>query len=105
MVIELAKTKDIIASVAAQETRPFVVGFAAETNNVLEYARQKRQNKRLDAIVANEVGQSKGFNVDTNAATFISTNGEVTFKEQSKQSLALNLIQQIVSEYETKHSS
>ena len=69
LVIRMVKNPDIVAGVAAlKNQRPFVVGFAAETNNVEEYARQKRIRKNLDLICANDVSQSgQGFNSDSNA--------------------------------------
>ena len=65
----MVKNPDIVAGVAALKThRPYVVGFAAETNNVEEYARQKRTRKNLDLICANDVSLStQGFNSDSNA--------------------------------------
>ncbi|MBT8438747.1 MAG: bifunctional phosphopantothenoylcysteine decarboxylase/phosphopantothenate--cysteine ligase CoaBC [Gammaproteobacteria bacterium] len=61
--LQLTKNDDIIAIVASQKTRPYVVGFAAETENVIENAKQKLQRKNLDMIVANDVSKP-----DTNAA-------------------------------------
>jgi phosphopantothenoylcysteine decarboxylase/phosphopantothenate--cysteine ligase len=64
LTIKMVKNPDIVAGVAALKThRPYVVGFAAETNNVEEYARQKRTRKNLDLICANDVSLStQGFN-------------------------------------------
>lgn len=69
LTLTLVKNPDIVAGVAAMtEARPFVVGFAAETQNVEEYARQKLARKGLDLICANDVSQDgQGFNSDTNA--------------------------------------
>ncbi len=87
---------DIIASVAALPNRPVVVGFAAETHRVLDHARDKRNRKGLDAIVVNDVSrQGIGFNADTNAATLIWADGELTLPYQSKASLAQNLMGQL----------
>ncbi len=63
------KNPDIVAGVASMaKNRPFVVGFAAETQNVEEYARQKLARKNLDLICANDVSLAEhGFNSDTNA--------------------------------------
>lgn len=56
LLIKMVKNPDIVAGVAAlSDNRPYVVGFAAETNNVEEYARQKRIRKNLDLICANDV--------------------------------------------------
>ncbi|MDE0063074.1 MAG: bifunctional phosphopantothenoylcysteine decarboxylase/phosphopantothenate--cysteine ligase CoaBC [Gammaproteobacteria bacterium] len=87
---------DIIASVALLPERPLVIGFAAETQKVLEHAREKRRRKGLDAIVVNDVSrQGIGFNSDSNAATLIWADGELALPYQSKQSLAQGLIRHI----------
>ncbi len=94
--IELVENPDIIASVAAAESRPFVVGFAAETNDTLQHAREKRLRKGLDAIVVNDVSDARiGFNSDHNAAVFIHGNGEVDLPMQSKSALAKALLAHI----------
>jgi phosphopantothenoylcysteine decarboxylase/phosphopantothenate--cysteine ligase len=67
MALELTRTVDILASVSASSPRPFVVGFAAETNAVETHARAKLLAKNLDLIAANEVGHSKAFDCDHNA--------------------------------------
>lgn len=71
MTLELVKNPDIVAWVAAQADRPFVVGFAAETENVLEYAQEKLQRKNLDMMCANQVGATQGFESDNNTLTLI----------------------------------
>jgi phosphopantothenoylcysteine decarboxylase/phosphopantothenate--cysteine ligase len=79
MTIELVRSPDILASVAALDDAPFTVGFAAETNNVREYALQKLENKKLDMIVANRVGRDCGFDYDDNAADVLWPGGERSF--------------------------
>ena len=71
LAVVLVRTPDILAEVAAQtQALKLVVGFAAETNNVAEYARKKLEAKRLDMIVANRVGIADGgFESDRNAMT------------------------------------
>ena len=70
--LSLVENPDIIASVAASAHKPFVVGFAAETHNVLDYARSKRVRKGLDIIIVNDVSVADcGFNSVDNAATMI----------------------------------
>ena len=97
MSIELVENPDIIASVAAREDKPLVIGFAAETNNTVEHAKQKRQRKGLDAIVLNDVSDpSIGFNSQQNAATLFYDDGEISFPKQSKQQLATALIGQVL---------
>ncbi|MEM7077325.1 MAG: bifunctional phosphopantothenoylcysteine decarboxylase/phosphopantothenate--cysteine ligase CoaBC [Pseudomonadota bacterium] len=91
--LEMVENPDIIASVAALEAGPLVVGFAAETNNTLEHARAKRVRKGLDAIVMNDVSNPEiGFNSAQNAATLIWSDGELNFEQQSKDALARALI-------------
>ena len=96
MELRLVKNPDIIASVSALPNRPFTVGFAAETENVLTYARSKLERKSLDLVIANDVSQSGiGFNADENEVTLVSTAGEFKRPRDSKHSLAQTLIEQI----------
>lgn len=93
--ITLVKNPDIVASVAALPTqeRPFTVGFAAETNDVVSYARDKLVRKGLDMICANDVSiQGQGFNSDTNAITVITKDTEQTLSLASKSQLADQVI-------------
>lgn len=101
MQLTLVKNPDIIAAVAAlPQQRPFTVGFAAETRNVLEYARQKLLNKRLDMICANDVSASdRGFNSDDNALSVIWRGGELDLPKAPKQKLATQLITLISEHY------
>ncbi len=91
--LELVRCPDILASVAALDAAPFTVGFAAETENVNEYARGKLKNKKLDMIVANRVGRDCGFDRDDNAATVLWNGGETSYPTSSKVDLARNLIE------------
>lgn len=94
--IVFEENPDIIASVASLPERPVAIGFAAETHNVLDHARDKRRRKGLDAIVVNDVSrQGIGFNSDSNAATLIWADGELALPYQSKQSLAHSLVRHI----------
>jgi len=98
-VIELQQNPDILASVAARtENRPFTVGFAAETNNVSDYAQDKLKRKNLDMIVANDVSAAGiGFNSDRNAVEVFWGGGSQHFDARSKKELAsdlLNLIEE-----------
>lgn len=102
--LTLIKNPDIIAAVAAlQQQRPYTVGFAAETRNVLDYARQKRLNKRLDMICANDVSSNDtGFNSDKNAVTVIWQGGELDIPTQTKPQLAEQLIALISKHYQAQ---
>ncbi|WP_019557918.1 bifunctional phosphopantothenoylcysteine decarboxylase/phosphopantothenate--cysteine ligase CoaBC [Thiomicrorhabdus arctica] len=86
------KNPDIVAWVAAQADKPFVVGFAAETQNVLEYARDKLQRKSLDMICANKVGDNQGFEQNDNALTFITATEQVEQSLSSKEQQAVTLL-------------
>ncbi|MCZ6644513.1 MAG: bifunctional phosphopantothenoylcysteine decarboxylase/phosphopantothenate--cysteine ligase CoaBC [Gammaproteobacteria bacterium] len=94
--LSLVENADIIASVATSANRPFVVGFAAETDNVLEHARRKRVRKGLDVIVVNDVSHADiGFNSSDNAATLVWADGELVFPKQNKSSLARLIVEQV----------
>lgn len=94
LVLELVRTPDILAEVAAQtQALKLVVGFAAETHDVEKYARGKLVDKRLDLVIANQVGQaSGGFESDDNAATAYWLEGEQHFPATSKTELARQLL-------------
>ncbi|BBP46915.1 coenzyme A biosynthesis bifunctional protein CoaBC [Thiosulfatimonas sediminis] len=99
LTLQLVKNPDIVAWVAAQSDKPFVVGFAAETQNVLEYARAKLHAKKLDMICANQVGENLGFEREQNQLTLLSAQHEKilptsTKSEQAQQLLAFIAEQQ-----------
>lgn len=102
---KMVKNPDIVAGVAAmQENRPYVVGFAAETVNVEEYARQKRVNKNLDLICANDVSKAgQGFNSDANALHLFWQEGEKILPLSDKSLLGQQLLDEIVSLYDEKN--
>ncbi|KPV95962.1 Coenzyme A biosynthesis bifunctional protein CoaBC [Pseudoalteromonas sp. P1-9] len=104
MTIELSKNPDIIASVAAlEENRPFTVGFAAETNDVANYAKGKLKNKNLDMICANDVSDSSiGFNSENNAMTLFWPEGERHLSLQSKQQISHLILKEIASKLAAK---
>lgn len=96
MNVELVENPDIIASIAAREHRPYVVGFAAETQHALEYARAKRERKGLDLMVVNDVSDpSIGFSSDDNAVTLISADGERELARADKLTLARAIIAEV----------
>ncbi|MBT3308097.1 MAG: bifunctional phosphopantothenoylcysteine decarboxylase/phosphopantothenate--cysteine ligase CoaBC [Gammaproteobacteria bacterium] len=101
--LTLFKNRDILAEVAASSTPPFTVGFAAETENVREYAQQKRSRKQIDMIAANQVGQpGTGFDADENALTLFWEGGEQSLPRATKQQLARQLIEYIVERMDEK---
>ncbi len=105
LTIKMVKNPDIVAGVAALKTRrPYVVGFAAETNNVEEYARQKRERKNLDLICANDVSQSdQGFNSDDNALHLFWQGGDKILPRERKSLLGHLLLDEIVTRYDEKN--
>jgi phosphopantothenoylcysteine decarboxylase/phosphopantothenate--cysteine ligase len=97
--IDLVRCPDILASVAALESPPFTVGFAAETEKVEGYARAKLENKKLNMIVANQVGDDLGFDRDDNSASVLWSNGKKDFLNAAKSELARNLIELIAEHF------
>lgn len=98
--LTLVKNPDIVAAVAEHEQRPFTVGFAAETRDVVAYAEQKLVNKKLDMIATNDVsGQNVGFNSDNNALTVIWPGGHKVLPLASKAQIAKQLIELIAIRY------
>ncbi|OCG05218.1 bifunctional phosphopantothenoylcysteine decarboxylase/phosphopantothenate--cysteine ligase CoaBC [Gilliamella sp. wkB112] len=106
LVIRLVKNPDIVAAVAAlKKQRPFVVGFAAETNNVKTYALKKLTSKNLDLICANDVSNKTiGFNSDQNALTLYWQNGEQTLPLSGKNILAQQLLEAISTLYKVSRN-
>ncbi|WP_194438268.1 bifunctional phosphopantothenoylcysteine decarboxylase/phosphopantothenate--cysteine ligase CoaBC [Vibrio fluminensis] len=94
MTVNMVKNPDIVASVAAMtENRPFTVGFAAETQNVKQYALSKLTRKNLDMICANDVSvQGQGFNSNDNAITVYWQDGEQSLTLASKQQIAQQIL-------------
>lgn len=91
--LTLVKNPDIVASVAALPKRPFTVGFAAESENLLDYGRAKLVHKKLDLVIANNISDSRiGFNSDDNAVTVIDEHSNHELNQRSKQQLARELI-------------
>jgi phosphopantothenoylcysteine decarboxylase/phosphopantothenate--cysteine ligase len=100
MQIDMLRSKDILASVAALEAAPFTVGFAAETENLREYALAKLENKRLDMIIANQVGRDCGFDHDENTVCVYTPDSHESFPMTAKAELARDLIEVIAKRYE-----
>ncbi len=96
IVLELKRTPDILATVASLNKKPLVVGFAAETNNLLTYAKEKLIKKKLDIIIANQVGKGIGFASDDNTATILCKNAKmVKLPKMSKKALAQHVLKVI----------
>ena len=105
MSLQLTRCPDILASVAALESAPFTVGFAAETENVTGYARGKLEKKKLDMIVANQVGKDRGFDRDDNAVTVLWQDGEKDFPNASKIEIARQLVELAAEHFYASHNS
>ncbi len=88
--IELAENPDILASVAALPQPPFCVGFAAESERVLEYTRIKRAKKNIPMLVANQVAQAMG--KDSNQVTILDKHGETALPQMSKADTATAIV-------------
>lgn len=101
MTITLVKNPDIIASVAQAAQRPeLVVGFAAESQDVLQYGQDKLQRKQLDCIVCNDISQADiGMNADSNAVTVISKNKQTSFSKASKTDIGRQIIDYLVENH------
>ncbi|MBA3581353.1 MAG: bifunctional phosphopantothenoylcysteine decarboxylase/phosphopantothenate--cysteine ligase CoaBC [Gammaproteobacteria bacterium] len=97
LTINLIPNLDILANVAQRKPAPFTVGFAAETQSLAEYAKQKLINKNIDMIAANTVGDNQGFNVDTNSLQIFWDGGEQHLPETSKTLLAEQLLQLMIT--------
>lgn len=101
--LRLVRNPDIVATVAASEYHPFTVGFAAETRDVVAYARGKLERKGLDMIVANDVSdQSIGFNSDENEATVLWVGGEKALAKANKRTLASQIVALIAERLSAK---
>lgn len=98
MTLKFIKTPDIISFVAQQNSKPFIVGFCAETENMSENAENKRLNKKIDMIIANDVSrQDIGFDSDENEVVVITSNEKILLKKANKSFIALEVLK-IISE-------
>ena len=97
MTLELVKNPDILQSLGERKEHQVLVGFAAETHNMIEYARKKITGKHLDFIVANNIAQEgAGFKSDTNIATIIEANGQMTeYHQMSKLDLGNAILDKV----------
>ena len=90
--LHLNLNPDILAMVAASGKASFVVGFAAETNNLLKHAKAKLKNKKLDMVVANQVGPGLGFDCDCNKVTVLTKDTQIELDLTHKIRLAGQII-------------
>ncbi|MCF6353608.1 MAG: bifunctional phosphopantothenoylcysteine decarboxylase/phosphopantothenate--cysteine ligase CoaBC [Candidatus Polarisedimenticolaceae bacterium] len=103
LALTLIKNPDILAEVAASATPPFTVGFAAETEQLIKHAQEKRRLKRVDMIAANLVGAEQGgFERDENALTVLWEGGRKELPMARKEKLAQSLAATIIERYYAK---
>ena len=99
LTLTLVRTPDILAELGRQRAgkgRPMLVGFAAETDDVVAGARRKQREKGIDLVVANDVSRTDiGFEVDANEVTLVTPSGEETLPRQTKSAIALQIVQRI----------
>ncbi|MGP4040351.1 bifunctional phosphopantothenoylcysteine decarboxylase/phosphopantothenate--cysteine ligase CoaBC [Gracilibacillus sp. D59] len=100
LTLEMERTMDILHYLGQHKTKQFLVGFAAETQDIKEYGKKKLEKKNLDAIVLNDVSREDiGFDSDQNEVLFMTKNGEEQAIEQTnKRNIAKQIIQLIESE-------
>ena len=99
LILELVENQDILKSVSELDERPFVVGFAAETNDLIKNAKTKFKNKGLDLVVANDVSDTSiGFDSDDNAVTLITKRRNLAIEKESKRKIAKKIIKLIAEE-------
>ena len=104
LTINFEKNPDIVSTVAAANKSLFVVGFAAESTDVENYAKGKLKTKGLNAIIANDISRLDiGFNSDDNEVSWIDTDSSITFSKRSKTQLSRDLIAQIAHKYNDQH--
>jgi phosphopantothenoylcysteine decarboxylase/phosphopantothenate--cysteine ligase len=102
MHLDLVKAPDILSSVSASKRRPFVVGFAAETERVEQHAREKLLKKNLDMIAANLVGEGLAFDCDDNALLVLWPGGSRTLERAAKSDIARQLVALIVQRFRAR---
>jgi phosphopantothenoylcysteine decarboxylase/phosphopantothenate--cysteine ligase len=100
----MERTPDVLATVAARANRPFVVGFAAETESVEQHARAKLLKKNLDMIAANEVGHDKAFDCEDNQLLILWRAGRRELARASKITLARQLVALVAESYAAARS-
>lgn len=106
LTLELTRNPDILARVAARSERPFTVGFAAETQDVVAYARQKLLAKGIDLIAANLVGgDNGGFGADENSLTLIDRRSSIELPRENKRALAAHLIHHIAERFRASRTT
>jgi phosphopantothenoylcysteine decarboxylase / phosphopantothenate---cysteine ligase len=96
--LHLVQTQDILEAVGQLDNRPFVVGFAAETENLIANAKEKMKRKGCDFMVANDVLNSNVFGQDSSSAVLLTSSGQVNLNEQPKLCLAKTVLHKVADE-------
>jgi phosphopantothenoylcysteine decarboxylase/phosphopantothenate--cysteine ligase len=98
--LDMVRTKDILKTLGENKTHQYLVGFAAETDNVVAYGKEKLVNKQLDMVVINDISKpNQGFHADTNAVTIVTKTGqEQTLPLQTKRAVAEDILRIITKE-------
>jgi len=100
LTLELVPTRDILADVAGHKKRPeLVIGFAAETDKVADYATTKLKNKGCDFVLGNDVEGGKVFNADENTIVFVTAKGQTNWPKMTKRAVGEKLVQEIIEHY------
>jgi len=99
LALQLSENPDILTSLSVKPLHPFLVGFAAETHDVANYAQHKLRNKGLDMIAANQVGEGLGFEAADNALSLYWADGAIDLPRAAKSELARQLIAQVAQRY------
>ncbi len=100
LTLELVPTVDVLATVANSKKRPeLVIGFAAETENLIANAQAKLKKKNADWIIANDVSAGKVFGEETNRITLLTAHSEETWKRASKDDVATKLVERITERF------
>ena len=99
LALQLSENPDILTSLSVKPLHPFLVGFAAETHDVANYAQHKLRNKGLDLIAANQVGEGLGFEAADNALSLYWGDGAIDLPRAAKSELARQLIAQVAQRY------
>ncbi|MEG2983018.1 MAG: phosphopantothenoylcysteine decarboxylase, partial [Raoultibacter sp.] len=95
--LHLVENPDILATLGKMKEHQIVIGFAAETDDVIENAREKLTKKNADMIVANEVGENKGFGTDDNKVCFVTMDEVVDVPVMPKNELADVILDKSIS--------
>jgi len=100
LALDMVRTKDILKTLGEQKTNQYLVGFAAETEDVITYGKEKLINKQLDMVVINDISKpNQGFHADTNAVTIVTKTGqEITLPLQTKRAVAEDILRIITKE-------